>query len=85
MTEDEQAALGVIMGGAELLRNAIVKGDTQKELELRARDLLADLKGLADGKAKMVAGFKYGSYAEQFLVPLFCINISSALPRDKRP
>lgn len=62
MTEDEQAALGVIMGGADLLRNAIVKGDTQKELELRARDLLADLKGLADGKAKMVAGFKYGSY-----------------------
>lgn len=62
MTQDEEAALGVIMGGIELLRNAIIKGDPHRELELRARDLYADVRAVADGKSKAVAGFKTAAY-----------------------
>ena len=59
MTEDEQRALRVVEGGIELLRNAILRGDSLRELEFRARDLLADVRGIADGKAKMVATFQH--------------------------
>ncbi len=58
MTDDEQRALRLVRGGLELLRNAIIKGDPHRELELRARDLLADVEGIASGKAKIVASFK---------------------------
>lgn len=57
MTSDERKALDMIRGGTELLRNAIVKGDPHAELEFRARDLLADIDGLANGRAKAVANF----------------------------
>ncbi len=57
MTEDERKALGIVAGGIELLRNAIVSGDPHRELELRARDVLADIRGVLDGKAKTVASF----------------------------
>ena len=62
MTGDERLALEVVRGGIELLRNAIIKGDPQKELELRARDLLAEVDGIVDGQAKMVATFQTGAY-----------------------
>ncbi len=58
MTADEQKALRIARGGLELLRNAIVKGDPHRELELRARDLIADVEGIASGKASVVASFK---------------------------
>ncbi len=58
MTQDEQKALRLVRGGLELLRNAIVKGDPYRELEFRARDLLADVEGIASGKASVVASFK---------------------------
>lgn len=57
MTSDEQKALVIVQGGLELLRNAIIKGDPQRELELRARDLMADLEGVMSGKARTVASF----------------------------
>ena len=59
MTEDEQNALRVVEGGIELLRNAILRGDSLKELESRALDLRAEVRGIADGKAKMVAMFQH--------------------------
>ena len=59
MTEDEQRALRVVEGGIELLRNAILKGDPLKELEFRTRELLAEVKGIANGNAKMVATFQH--------------------------
>ena len=62
MTGDERLALEVVRGGIELLRNAIIKGDPQKELELRARDLLAEVDGIVDGQAKMVATFQADTY-----------------------
>ena len=58
MTQDEQKALRLVRGGLELLRNAILKGDSVRELELRTRDLLADVEGIASGKASVVASFK---------------------------
>lgn len=57
MTQDERKALALIQGGLELLRNAIAKGDPSRELEFRARDLLAETRALAEGNAKTVAGF----------------------------
>ena len=62
MTEDERKALRVIEGGIELLRNAIIKGDSLKELEFRARALLAEVRGIANGNAKMVAT-RSGAYS----------------------
>ena len=59
MTEDEQKALRVIEGGIELLRNAILKGDSMRELEFRARELLTEVRGIANGNAKMVATFQH--------------------------
>lgn len=58
MTSDEKRALQVIQGGLELLRNALIKGDPQREIEFRVRDLLAETRALADGKAKAVASFQ---------------------------
>lgn len=57
MTADEKKAIELVQGGLELLRNAIVKGDPHRELELRARDLLADLRAVTSGKARTVASF----------------------------
>lgn len=61
MTRDEQKALVMIQGGLELLRNAIVKGDPSRELEFRARDLLAETQAIIDGKAAAMTGFKLGT------------------------
>jgi hypothetical protein len=61
MTDDERKALRIVQGGLELLRNAIVKGDPHRELELRARDLMADMEGIMSGKARVVAGFLQSS------------------------
>lgn len=47
MTPKEQDAFRLIEGGLELLRNAIVKGDPYKELELRANDLISDVRKIA--------------------------------------
>ena len=55
MTQDERKAFDLMRGGLELLRNAIVKGDPHRELELRARYLLADATAIANGKAHVVA------------------------------
>jgi hypothetical protein len=57
MIIDESKALMLIEGGMELLRNAIVNGDPQRELELRARDLLAEIRAVNLGLAKTVAAF----------------------------
>jgi hypothetical protein len=63
MTDDERAAIRLIQGGVELLRNAAIKGDPHREIELRARDILADLEGVMSGKARMVASFALPSGA----------------------
>lgn len=47
MTAKERKKLYEIEGGLELLRNAIAKGDPHRELDFRARDLLADVRFLA--------------------------------------
>lgn len=47
MTRKEQDAFRLIEGGLELLRNAIVAGDPHSELELRARDLIRDMRAIA--------------------------------------
>lgn len=47
MTRKEQDAFRLIEGGLELLRNAIAHGDPHKELELRANDLLRDVRAIA--------------------------------------
>ncbi len=65
MTNDEQKALRLVHGGLELLRNAIIKGDPHRELELRARDLLADVEGIASGKASVVASFGKTNYLDR--------------------
>jgi hypothetical protein len=57
MTEHEKKAMNLIEGGMELLRNAIQKGDPQRELEFRARDLLAEIRAVNLGLAKTVAAF----------------------------
>jgi hypothetical protein len=57
MTDDERKALQLVQGGLELLRNAAVKGDSHREIEFRARDLMADLEGVMSGKAHIVASF----------------------------
>ena len=62
MTDDERKALGLVQGGLELLRNAVIKGDPHRELELRARDLIADVEGIIGGKAHVVAQFKQPRY-----------------------
>ena len=57
MTEDERKALELIEGGIELLRNAIVKGDPQRELEFRVRDILAEIRAVNAGLSNTVAAF----------------------------
>jgi hypothetical protein len=57
MTKDERKALLIVAGGMELLRNAIMHGDPQRQLELRARDVLTEIRGVLDGKAKTVGKF----------------------------
>jgi hypothetical protein len=47
MTDKERTKLNEIEGGLEMLRNAIAKGDPHRELEFRARDLLADVRFLS--------------------------------------
>lgn len=58
MTTDEQKALRLVQGGLELLRNAIMKGHPTRALELRARDIIADVRAINEGKASAVASFK---------------------------
>jgi hypothetical protein len=57
MDRTERKALDVLEGGIELLRNAILKGDDPRELEFRARDLLADVRAIRNGKAKTISQF----------------------------
>lgn len=57
MTPDERKAIELTQGGIELLRNAIVKDDPKRELELRARDLLSDVRAILEGRAYIVAQF----------------------------
>lgn len=58
MTTDEHKALRLVQGGLELLRNAIMKGDPNRELEFRTRNLIADVRAIDGGKASAVASFK---------------------------
>lgn len=46
MTRAERQQLNLIEGGLEMLRNAITKGDPHRELDLRARDLLKEVRHL---------------------------------------
>lgn len=46
MKHIERVKLMNVEGGLELLRNAIQKGDPHRELELRARDLLREVRVL---------------------------------------
>lgn len=57
MTRDEQKALRLVEGALELLRNAISEGDPLRELDLRARGLLADMRAITAGKSRAVAMF----------------------------
>ena len=56
MTRLEREAVEAIQADIEMLRNAIVKRDPLIEIEVRVRDILLDLRSLANGKAYLVTG-----------------------------
>lgn len=59
MTDDEKKSLEVIEGGLEVLRLAVNNGDPKRELDLRVRDLLVDVRAVSNGMASTVKGFGY--------------------------
>jgi hypothetical protein len=52
MRAAEKKALHLVEGGLELLRNAISKGDPHNELELRANDLLREVRAIGAPRAR---------------------------------
>ena len=56
MTKIEKETIEAIQASLELLRNAIVKRDPLSEIEVRTRDILLDVRSLAEGRAYLVTG-----------------------------
>jgi hypothetical protein len=57
VTNQERKAIDIVIGGVNLLRTAIAHCDPHRELDFRARDILADLEGIVAGHANVVASF----------------------------